>query len=98
MSRHLFILSDPPCGTERGDDGLRLAGATARREGAEVRVFLMGEPAACAKGGQTTPHGYDNPERMLKGVTEAGLVEGCRRSPLDELTDWTLWAGRALVF
>lgn len=117
MSQVLFILNDPPYGTERSYNGLRLAGATAKREGAEVRVFLMGDAAACAKRGQKTPDGYYNLERMLKGVTtrrglvgvcgtcmdargitEAELTDGCHRSTLEELTDWTLWADRVLVF
>lgn len=117
MSKHLFILNDPPYGTERSYNGLRLAGATAKREGAEVRVFLMGDAAACAKRGQKTPDGYYNLERMLKGVTtrrgqvgvcgtcmdargisEPELAEGCRRSTLEELTDWTMEADQVMVF
>lgn len=117
MSRTLLILNDPPYGTERSYNGLRLAGALAKREGEEVRVFLMGDAAACAKRGQQTPNGYYNLERMLKAVTlkgglvgvcgscmdargigEAELAEACRRSTLEELTDWTLWAEKVLVF
>jgi uncharacterized protein involved in oxidation of intracellular sulfur len=33
-----------------------------------------------------------------RGLQEQMLVEGARRSTLEELTDWTLWADRALVF
>ena len=117
MSRTLLILNDPPYGTERSYNGLRLAGALAKREGEEVRVFLMGDAAACAKRGQQTPNGYYNLERMLKSVTlrgglvgvcgtcmdargigEGELAQDCRRSTLEELTDWTLWAGKVLVF
>lgn len=117
MSRTLLILNDPPYGTERSYNGLRLAGALAKREGEEVRVFLVGDAAACAKRGQTTPNGHYNLERMLKavtpkggevgvcgscmdarGITEAELAEACRRSTLEELTDWTLWAEKALIF
>ena len=117
MAKHLFILNDPPYGTERSYNGLRLAGATAKRDGVEVRVFLMGDASACAKRGQKTPDGYYNLERMLKavthrhglvgvcgtcmdarGISEAELAEHCRRSTLEELTDWTLWADRVLVF
>lgn len=32
------------------------------------------------------------------GLQEDMLVEGARRSTLDELTDWTLWTDRSLVF
>lgn len=33
-----------------------------------------------------------------RGVTEAMLVQGATRSTMDELTDWTLAAGKVLVF
>lgn len=113
----LIILNDPPYGTERSYNGLRLAGALAKREGAAVRVFLMGGAAACAKSGQQVPQGYYNLSRMLRlvsqhrgeigvcgscmdarGLQDADLVQGSRRSTLEELTDWTLWADRVLVF
>jgi uncharacterized protein involved in oxidation of intracellular sulfur len=113
----LLILNDPPYGTERSYNGLRLAGALAKRDGEAVKVFLMGDAAACAKGGQNVPQGYYNLNRMLqvvsqhrgeigvcgscmdaRGLQDADLVQGSRRSTLEELTDWTLWADRALVF
>jgi uncharacterized protein involved in oxidation of intracellular sulfur len=31
-------------------------------------------------------------------VPEDRLVEGARRSSLDELTEWTLWADRVVTF
>ena len=37
----LFVLNDPPYGTERSYNALRLAGALAKRDTHEVRVFLM---------------------------------------------------------
>jgi uncharacterized protein involved in oxidation of intracellular sulfur len=33
-----------------------------------------------------------------RGITEEELCEGTRRSTLEELTDWTQWADRTLVF
>lgn len=33
-----------------------------------------------------------------RGLAERLLVEGARRSTLDELTDWTLWADNTLTF
>jgi uncharacterized protein involved in oxidation of intracellular sulfur len=33
-----------------------------------------------------------------RGIADMGLAEGCRRSTLDELTDWTVAADRVLVF
>lgn len=117
MTRTLFILNDPPYGTERSYNALRLAGSLVKHEGEEIRVFLMGDAASCAKAGQQTPNGYYNLERMLRAVTnrqgEIGvcgtcmdargiapdeLAGGTRRSTLDELTEWTRWADRVLVF
>lgn len=66
--KSLFILNDPPYGTERSYNGLRLAYALAKREGEQVRVFLIGDGASCAKRGQKTPNGYYNLESMLKGL------------------------------
>jgi len=113
----LLVLNDPPYGTERSYNGLRLAGSLAKREGEKVRVFLMGDGAACAKHGQKVPDGYYNLERMLRVVTQRGgeigvcgscmdargisdseLSEGTRRSTMEELTDWTGWAERVLIF
>jgi uncharacterized protein involved in oxidation of intracellular sulfur len=116
-TRTLVILNDGPYGTERSYNGLRLAGSLAKREAEEVRVFLIGDAAACAKAGQKVPQGYYNLELMLRSVTRRGgavgvcgtcmdargiadpeLAEGCRRSSMDELTDWTQQADRTLVF
>jgi len=33
-----------------------------------------------------------------RGITDIDLVVGCRRSSLDQLTDWTQAADRVLVF
>ena len=74
MTKTLIILNDPPYGTERSYNGLRLAGALAKRDGEEVRVFLMGDAAACAKRGQQTPNGYYNVERMLQSIARQGQV------------------------
>jgi uncharacterized protein involved in oxidation of intracellular sulfur len=68
----LIVLNDPPYGTERSYNGLRLAGALGKREGVQVRVFLMGDAAACAKAGQKTPSGYYNLERMITVVRQQG--------------------------
>jgi uncharacterized protein involved in oxidation of intracellular sulfur len=114
----LMILNDPPYGTERTYNGLRLAHHLLRKTaGADVTVFLMGDAAAAALAGQQTPNGYYNLERMLKGfltaggtvllcgtcmdargLREAAVVEGSRRSSLDELTQLTAEAEKVLVF
>ncbi|HJO69894.1 MAG TPA: DsrE family protein [Rhodospirillales bacterium] len=74
----LFILNDPPYGTERCYNALRLAQALLKTEPPpEVSVFLMADAVACAKTGQTTPDGYYNVERMLKGVARQARVVLC---------------------
>lgn len=117
MASTLFILNDPPYGSERSYNGLRLARSLARRDDEQVRVFLMGDAASCAKNGQKVPQGYYNIELMLgsvirrggeigvcgtcmdaRGMTDLELTEGCHRSTLDELSDWTQAADRVLVF
>ena len=72
----LFILNDSPYGTERSYNALRLAGAVAKRGTDEVRVFLMADAAACAKGGQSVPQGYYNLERMLRSLAQRQVPVG----------------------
>jgi uncharacterized protein involved in oxidation of intracellular sulfur len=33
-----------------------------------------------------------------RGIREEQLVDGARRSALEELTDWTLWADKVITF
>jgi uncharacterized protein involved in oxidation of intracellular sulfur len=33
-----------------------------------------------------------------RAIRDDQLVQGARRSTLDELTDWTLWADKAITF
>ncbi|MGG7056341.1 DsrE/DsrF/TusD sulfur relay family protein [Nitrosomonas sp. ANs5] len=68
-----IIINDPPYGSERLYNGLRLAHALLRRE-CGVTVFLMGDAVAGAKRGQKTPDGFYNIERMIKRVTVTGRV------------------------
>jgi len=116
--KSLFILNDPPYGTERCYNGLRLAHALLKNDPqAEVTVFLMADAVLCAKAGQKTPDGYYNVERMLKrvtagrgnvllcgtcmdarGLTDAELTAGARRSTMDELAAATLAADKVIVF
>lgn len=81
--RYLLILNDPAYGTERSYNGFRLAKSLAAQEGAEVRVFLMGDAVTCAVAGQKTPNGYYNLERMLRSTAAAGAQVGCCGSCLD---------------
>lgn len=113
----LFILNDPPYGTERSYNGLRLAAALAKRDGEEVRIFLLADAVGCALAGQVLPDGFYHLDRMLssairrgaevglcgtcmdaRAVDEEKLIEGARRSSLEELADWTLWADKVISF
>jgi uncharacterized protein involved in oxidation of intracellular sulfur len=114
----LLILNDPPYGTERAYNGLRLAHALAKNDGqAQITVFLMADAVLAAKAGQKTPDGFYNVERMLKrvvagkgqvllcgtcldarGIAEAEIMEGARRSTMDELAAVTIAADKVLVF
>jgi len=67
MAKNLFILNDPPYGTERSYNAVRLA-RTLLNAKEEVRVFLMGDAAACAAAGQKVPQGYYNLGDMLGAV------------------------------
>ena len=72
----LLILNDPPYGTERSFNGLRLAKALAGK-GVEVSAFLMADAVTCAKSGQQVPLGYYNLELMVKAVARKGAVLLC---------------------
>jgi uncharacterized protein involved in oxidation of intracellular sulfur len=66
----LLILNDPPYGTERCYNALRLAHALLKQEAdLELSVFLMADAVIAGRKGQRTPDGYYNMERMLKRVT-----------------------------
>lgn len=77
--KHLLILNDPPYGTERSFNGLRMAHALAKHDPeGEVTVFLMADAVLCAKARQKTPDGFYNLERMLRRVLSAkGSVLMC---------------------
>src|SRR6516164_1021822 len=114
----LFVLNDPPYGTERVYNALRLAHSLLKKEPqTEVTVFLMADSVVAAKASQKTPDGYYNIERMLKrvlagngkvllcgtcmdarGLDEAALMTGARRSTMDELSTATAAADKVLVF
>jgi len=113
----LFIINDPPYGTERTYNALRLAHALLKQQPMEVTVFLLADAVLSAKSQQKTPDGYYNIERMMKriiagkgiillcgtcmdarGIGDGELIEGARRSSMDELATATLEADKVLVF
>jgi uncharacterized protein involved in oxidation of intracellular sulfur len=116
---YLLILNDPPYGTERTYNALRLAHALLKQSGEDrVDVFLMADAVAGARKGQNTPDGYYNVERMLKrvvagdrgrvllcgtcmdarGIADEDIMDGARRSTMDELAEATAQADKAIVF
>ena len=114
----LLILNDPPYGTERCYNALRLAHTLMKKDPeAEIAVFLMADAVVAARKGQKTPDGYYNMERMVRrvalgkggvlmcgtcmdarGMTDDDVLEGARRSTMDELAAATLAADKVLVF
>ena len=72
----LIILNDPPYGTERSYNGLRLAKALIS-EGSEVTVFLLADSVLCANRGQKVPQGFYNLELMVNSIARKGEVLLC---------------------
>lgn len=96
MQKILFILNKAPYGQEESYNGLRLAGSILGNKDCEVKVFLLGDGASCAKSGQKVPQGFYNIELMLKNVVRKnGVVGVCgtcmdaRGIEEDELIDGT---------
>ncbi|GMR17108.1 MAG: DsrE/DsrF/TusD sulfur relay family protein [Gammaproteobacteria bacterium] len=74
----LFIVNDPPYGTERCFNAMRLALALLKDdEKPQISVFLLADAVLCAKSGQQTPDGYYSLERMLQGVLRHAEVALC---------------------
>lgn len=76
MKNILMILNDPPYGTERSYNGLRLAKALSNDD-THVIVFLMADAVVCAKRGQKVPQGFYNVGLMLKSIIRNGEVLAC---------------------
>ena len=79
----LLILNDPAYGTERSYNGLRLAGALAKRDDSDVRVFLIGDAVACAMVDQKVPNGYYHLDRMIESTARHGADVGCCGTCMD---------------
>ena len=114
----LVLINDPPYGTERVYNALRLAQSLLKRDPAtQLTVFLIADAVLAGKAQQKTPDGYYNVERMLKrllgskgsvllcgtcmdarGIGDSELLEGARRSTMDELATATAEADKVLIF
>ncbi|MFZ6003274.1 MAG: DsrE/DsrF/TusD sulfur relay family protein [Actinomycetota bacterium] len=79
----LLILNDPAYGTERSYNGLRLAGALAKRDDSDVRVFLIGDAVGCAMADQKVPDGYYHLDRMILSAARHGAEVGCCGTCMD---------------
>jgi len=72
----LLVVNDAPYGVERTYNALRTAGALAKREGVELKLFLIGDAVVAARSGQKVPPGYYNTETMLSGPSRRGAAVG----------------------
>ena len=79
----LLICQDPAYGDERSYNGLRLAGALAKRDDTDVKVFLIGDAVTCAVAGQKVPDGYYHLDRMITAAGHHGAEVGCCATCLD---------------
>jgi len=82
-AKTLVFLNDPPYGTERSWNGLRLAGSLAGRDGSEVRVFLLGDAVGCAVAGQKVPDGHCPLDRVIASAARHGAEVGCCGTCMD---------------
>ncbi|MDA8194906.1 MAG: DsrE family protein [Thermaerobacter sp.] len=113
----LFIVNDPPYGSERAYNAMRHANAVAKNQDVAAKIFFIADAVLCAHRGQLTPNGYYNLERMIaiavrhgaecgacgscmdaRALTDDVLIPGVHRSSMDELSAWTLWADKVLVY
>ncbi|HEX9121914.1 MAG TPA: DsrE family protein [Actinomycetota bacterium] len=113
----LIVVNDPPYGSERSYNALRLAGSLSKCDDVDLRVFLIGDAVGCAVADQKVPDGYYHLDRIIGSVGRHGgdvgccgtcldargipgdrLANGARRSSLEELTAWTVWADKVVAF
>lgn len=80
---HLLILNDPPYGTERSYNGLRLATTLAKHEDTKVWVFLFGDSVACAMADQDVATGHYNLGHMIDGLIRHGGEVRCCGACMD---------------
>jgi uncharacterized protein involved in oxidation of intracellular sulfur len=77
MGTVTMILQDPPYGTEKVWNALRVAQALTAVE-SRVNLFLLGDAVGVAKQGQDVPKGYYNLSEMLQHLIAKGAeVRAC---------------------
>lgn len=79
----LIIVNGPPYGSELPFNALRLATTLAKRDGVDVRMFLMGDAVGAAIDGQHLPDGYYHLDRMIRGLARRSGEVGCCGTCLD---------------
>ncbi|HEX9711003.1 MAG TPA: DsrE family protein [Actinomycetota bacterium] len=79
----LVVLNDPPYGSERSYNGLRLARSLSLTDGTEVRIFLLGDAVGCAVANQKVPDGFYHLDRMLASAARHSAEIGCCGTCMD---------------
>jgi uncharacterized protein involved in oxidation of intracellular sulfur len=75
--KFLFVLHDPPYGTERTYNGVRWARQMIEADGNnEVRVFNFADAVISVTAGQKVPNGYYNLSKMTKALIDKGARIG----------------------
>jgi|SRR5690348_6139988 uncharacterized protein involved in oxidation of intracellular sulfur len=81
--KFLFVLHDPPYGTERTYNGIRWARQMLSANGNEVKVFLFGDAVISVMAKQKTPDGYYNVASMINSLARHGAQIGSCGTCLD---------------
>lgn len=81
--KFLFVLHDPPYGTERTYNGIRWARQMLGVSGNEVKLFLFGDAVISAIAKQKTPDGYYNVASMIDSLARKGAQIGSCGTCLD---------------
>jgi uncharacterized protein involved in oxidation of intracellular sulfur len=105
----LFILNDAPYGSERSYNGARLAGSLSKVEGEDAAACAKGGQKVpegfynlqvmlgrVVRAG--APIGVCGTCMDARGMAETELIEGSHKSTMAELTAWTQWADKVVVF
>ncbi|WP_026124570.1 DsrE/DsrF/TusD sulfur relay family protein [Nocardiopsis baichengensis] len=81
--KFLYVLHDPPYGTERVYNALRWANEIVKDKDHEAKVFLFGDSVIAAVAGQKTPDGFYNTARQCESFTRKGGEIGCCGTCMD---------------
>jgi uncharacterized protein involved in oxidation of intracellular sulfur len=83
--KHLIVLNDPPHGTDRSQNGLRMAHLRERNDPeAEITVFPTADAVPCGKAGRKTQDGFHSIEHTIRRFPSAGgrvlMCGSCRNA------------------